>query len=131
MVESLRKSVDEADETKKKLEAIVRKTLPSVMNSIFKDSKEISSDGIKLFSTSMMRMLVKTTISHWARQRPRMIHIWFSLHLSEKVRVTCYHICRRSCKKKDQGRRYSPSAFTDTRWIRWRKCGHWSRRREI
>lgn len=51
VVESLRKSVDEADETKKKLKAIVRKTLPSVMNSIFKDSKEISSDGIKLFST--------------------------------------------------------------------------------
>lgn len=51
VVESLRKSVDEADETKRKLKAIARKTLPSVMNSIFKDSKVISSDGIKLFST--------------------------------------------------------------------------------
>lgn len=51
VVESLRKSVDEADETRRKLKAIARKTLPSVMNSIFKDSKVISSDGIKLFST--------------------------------------------------------------------------------
>ena len=51
VVESLRKSVDEADETKRKIKAIARKTLPSVMNSIFKDSKVISSDGIKLFST--------------------------------------------------------------------------------
>jgi alanyl-tRNA synthetase len=51
VVESLRKSVDEADESKRKLKAIARKTLPSVMSSIFKDSKVISSDGIKLFST--------------------------------------------------------------------------------
>ena len=51
VVESLRKSVDEADETKRKLKTIARKTLPSVLSSIFKDSKVISSDGIKLFST--------------------------------------------------------------------------------
>lgn len=51
VVESLRKSVDDADDNKKKLKAIVRKTLPSVVNSIFRDSKVISKDGIKLFST--------------------------------------------------------------------------------
>ena len=50
VVESLRRSVDEADETKRKLRAVMRRTLPSVMNSIFKDAKVISSDGIKLFS---------------------------------------------------------------------------------
>ena len=50
VVESLRKSVDEADETKRKLRVSVRNTLPSVLNSIFKDAKVISSDGIKLFS---------------------------------------------------------------------------------
>lgn len=51
VIESLRKSVDDADETKKRLKAVIRKTLPSVMDSIFKHSKVISNDGIKLFST--------------------------------------------------------------------------------
>jgi alanyl-tRNA synthetase len=51
IVESLRKSIDDADETKRKLKTIMRKTMPFVLKSISNDAKIISSDGTKLFST--------------------------------------------------------------------------------
>jgi alanyl-tRNA synthetase len=51
VVESLQKSIDDADETKRKLKTIMRKTMPFVMKSISNDAKIISSDGTKLFST--------------------------------------------------------------------------------
>jgi alanyl-tRNA synthetase len=52
VVESLRKSIDDADETKRKLRTIIRKTMPFVLKSISNDAKIISSDGIKLFITN-------------------------------------------------------------------------------
>jgi alanyl-tRNA synthetase len=50
-VESLQKTVDDVEGTKRDLRAVIRKTLPSVMQSIASDAKIISREGFRLYST--------------------------------------------------------------------------------
>ena len=121
VVESLRKSVDDADETKRKLRAVVRKTLPSVMNSIFKDAKVISSDGIKLFSIHDEELGEDYYISLGETATQNDPYLIFVALIGKGQGCTCHYICWRIGEKKDQGRRYSPTAFADPRRIRGRK----------
>jgi len=49
VVESLQKSIDEAEAAKKKVKTILRKITPSIAKSISEEAKQLSSDGIKFY----------------------------------------------------------------------------------
>ncbi|MFZ0895522.1 MAG: alanine--tRNA ligase [Candidatus Nitrosopolaris sp.] len=49
VVESLQKSIDEAEAAKKKVKTLLRKITPSIAKSVSEEAKQLSSDGIKFY----------------------------------------------------------------------------------
>jgi alanyl-tRNA synthetase len=49
VVESLQKSIDEAEAAKKKVKTMLRKITPSIAKSVSEEAKQLSSDGIKFY----------------------------------------------------------------------------------
>ena len=92
VVESLQKSIDEAEAAKKKVKTMLRKITPSIAKSISEEAKQLSSSGIKFYHVSDNEMDEEYHISIGEKSiesDPSLIYVAF-ISKGEGIRVIVF-----------------------------------------
>ena len=121
VVESLQKSIEEAEAARKKVKTMLRKITPSIAKSISEEAKQLSSSGIKFYHVSDNEMDEEYHISIGEKSiesDPSLIYVAF-ISKGEGIRVIVFVGEQHRKNKSRQHRKANFCSIRRFRWWQW------------